>query len=81
MFINLSMINKVVKIFPFLKNRKAWIIKYRIPLGIILIILGIAGLFLPVLQGIAMILLGIALLLNEEKNERGNIIQKRKRES
>lgn len=31
-------------------------------LGIILIVLGIIGLFLPFLQGIAMILVGIALL-------------------
>lgn len=31
-------------------------------LGILLIIIGIAGLFLPVLQGIAMILLGLFFL-------------------
>ena len=34
-------------------------------LGILLIVLGIVGLFLPFLQGIAMILLGLALLGNK----------------
>lgn len=32
------------------------------PLGILFVIIGIAGLFLPILQGILLILLGLALL-------------------
>ena len=34
----------------------------RITSGILLIIVGIAGLFLPVLQGVAMIVIGISLV-------------------
>ncbi|MBU0760117.1 MAG: hypothetical protein KJ858_00335 [Nanoarchaeota archaeon] len=41
-----------------LPNRK----RIKIPLGILCIILGIAGLFLPILQGIALIILGLVLL-------------------
>lgn len=46
--------------FLFLKR---W---WRKTLGVLLIIGGIAGLFLPFLQGIAMILAGLALLGNKK---------------
>jgi len=36
--------------------------RIKIPLGILCIILGIVGLFLPFLQGIALIILGLILL-------------------
>lgn len=42
----------------------------KISLGILLILLGIAGLFLPILQGILFLLLGTLLLSSESKRVR-----------
>lgn len=46
---------------------KIWSQKFwRKVAGVVLIILGIIGLFLPFLQGVAMILAGLALLENKQ---------------
>lgn len=51
-------------------NIKAWCAKWwRKVLGFLLVLGGIAGLFLPFLQGIAMILAGLALMGNKRAEQ------------
>jgi hypothetical protein len=78
------MIHRLIDKIPFLRNRKAFIFKYKLVFGILLIVLGIAGLFLPFLQGIVLIILGVALLrsrdlINDDKKSR--TVRKRRQKS
>jgi uncharacterized membrane protein YbaN (DUF454 family) len=83
------MMHKLIDRIPFLRDKKAFIIRYRILFGILLVLLGILGLFLPFLQGIIMILIGLYLLFSsklkymkkEANNEKSKTVQKRKKRS
>jgi len=54
---------------PFLKSKKEFILNHRKPFGIFFIFLGILGLFLPFLQGIVLILLGLFLFFGGRKKK------------
>lgn len=77
-------IPKLMDNISFLKNRKVFIFKHKILLGLLLILLGVVGLFLPFLQGIVMILIGGYLLfyyrikIKKSKNGKGRTISKSK---
>ncbi len=58
------------------KEDESWIITKKI-LGIFLIVVGVLGLFLPLLQGILFILIGLALLKNKSIKEYFLIIKKK----
>ena len=49
----------------------------RVMLGVILVVLGIIGLFLPFLQGIAMIFLGLTLLGFKHMREKLTMIKEK----
>ncbi len=60
------MVHKLIKNIPFLRDHHATLLKYRIFWGLFFIILGIIGLFVPILQGILFILIGLYLLFDKK---------------
>lgn len=58
--------------------KRKFLRKFLEILGVILILIGIVGLFLPLIQGVALIVLG-ALLLGEESKIGKKILSKIKR--